>query len=56
MATTFHVVNLMCGAVVTVILVIIVFMFTQRYFIEGIVASGIGLRRQDMYQLNENHP
>jgi multiple sugar transport system permease protein len=33
--------NLMCGAVVTVIPVIIVFMFTQRYFIEGIVASGI---------------
>lgn len=33
--------NLMCGAVVTVIPVIVVFMFTQRYFIEGIVASGI---------------
>lgn len=33
--------NLMCGAVVTVIPVIIVFLFTQRFFIEGIVASGI---------------
>lgn len=33
--------NMMCGAVVTTIPVIVVFLFAQKYFIEGIVMSGI---------------
>ena len=33
--------NMMCGAVVTVIPVLLVFLFAQKYFIEGIVMSGI---------------
>lgn len=33
--------NMMCGAVVTAIPVIVVFLFAQKYFIEGIVMSGI---------------